>query len=755
MKRFGLILVVSLALLFGAQPARAQQSIDASAIHSDGDLAITADALMPTEAGTAVGSLTQKWGPLYASELWVETLVAQDTMATIGGRVLVAPTTTLIEDVDDDDTTIHVKHNNLASGDRIVLESGGSLEWMAVTSSASGSAGDYSYSVTRNLDGSGANTWSSGDAVLSTGASGDGFIDLYSDAGVIPGDTVGPSIVGNVRTGSTWDAVSPRWALGNLDGLYGYDSTIYGAAFGDPSGAWLKIDATNGLRIGYGANDPDIALDASGGTIADWSINNASLTSTGVGLYSDHLVSKARSFNGSSSVLARAFTSGTVDNWTIGAWANANTTGAQRFILNVGSGANGYGLLETTDGHWNGVISAVTTVGGSASSVTTGAWTFIALRRMGGTTQLFVNGSAVGSSTSGTPSNPSGDISIGARLNSGGTAFEQFFNGAIAHVFIVHAALTSAQIAAIAAGGPEGHGLAAHLVDTGDYAGQSPLYEYYPLIGSGASEELWQISGGALSATNAPSTDGPTIAMEAARVEVGSGSDAAGASAAYGGADDIALWAGATYANRATAPFRVTADGSVTMTDATITGDGSGLTNINGGHITAGTVTATQLGADSVTSAKIVAGTIVASDIASSTITADRMNVSSLSAITANLGTVTAGTISGVTITGGTITAGSGSEVFLSSDGITIEDGTSDRNAVKWGDGSSKIWGTSTDLSILADNEIVIGCCGIAVTVDRAHSSVNIDGSIFNGALGGSGTRHVCAESTGKIVVCP
>jgi hypothetical protein len=43
----------------------------------------------------------------------------------------------------------------------------------------------------------------------------------------------------------------------------------------------------------------------------------------------------------------------------------------------------------------------------------------------------------------------------------------------------------------------------------------------------------------------------------------------------------------------------------------------------------------------------------------------------------ANLGTVTAGTISGVTITGGTVTAGSGSEVFISSDGIEIEAGTS------------------------------------------------------------------------------
>jgi hypothetical protein len=234
------------------------QQIDASAIYSTGDLTLAPAGgdIMPNVGGSVnLGSLTTKYGAVHASELWVESLVAQGTIATIGGRVLVAPTTTLVADLTTSATTIHVKANNLASGDRIVLQANGVTEWMAVTSSASGSTGDYSYSVTRNLDGSGANAWSAGDAVLNTGVSGDGYIDLYSLAGLIPGDTVGPTIVGNVRTGTTWNSVAPRWAIGNLDGLYGYSATTYGAAFGDPSGAWLKIDPTNGVRMGYDTTD--------------------------------------------------------------------------------------------------------------------------------------------------------------------------------------------------------------------------------------------------------------------------------------------------------------------------------------------------------------------------------------------------------------------------------------------------------------------------------------------------------------------
>ncbi len=60
----------------------------------------------------SIGSPTQRWLAAYIAELNVQTLVAQDTLATTGGRVLVGPTTQLIDDLADAATTIKVKHNN-------------------------------------------------------------------------------------------------------------------------------------------------------------------------------------------------------------------------------------------------------------------------------------------------------------------------------------------------------------------------------------------------------------------------------------------------------------------------------------------------------------------------------------------------------------------------------------------------------------------------------------------------------------------
>lgn len=222
--------------------------------------------ILPSSGYTKnLGALTNKYLTLHAAELWVETLVAQDTMATIGGRVLVGPTTSLTADLTDSATSITVKHNQMASGDRVFMQANGKYEAMAITSGASGS-GPYTYSVTRNLDGSGANDWTAGDAVFNTGTTGDGFIDLYSINGLIPGSTAGPTIVGNVRTGTTYSDIAARWAIGNLNGLYGYGTDTYGAAFGDNSNAWVKIDPTNGVRIGHNATTY-VEVDASGNAL--------------------------------------------------------------------------------------------------------------------------------------------------------------------------------------------------------------------------------------------------------------------------------------------------------------------------------------------------------------------------------------------------------------------------------------------------------------------------------------------------------
>lgn len=71
-----------------------------------------------------------------------------------------------------------------------------------------------------------------------------------------------------------------------------------------------------------------------------------------------------------------------------------------------------------------------------------------------------------------------------------------------------------------------------------------------------------------ISATNLTLTSG---AANTANISCGSGANTAGLGSPNA-SSDIAIWAGSTFANRATAPFRVEADGSVIATDITATG---------------------------------------------------------------------------------------------------------------------------------------------------------------------------------------
>lgn len=348
-----------------------------------------------------IGAPFKKFLSLYAAELNVETLVAQETMATIGGRILVGPTTYLVENLAALATTVKVRHNNLNNGDRVHLEADGKVEFMAVTSAATkinrctsncqfelgsvagwasdgpgamfafdqgaaykgnysgvvppGEANAYhcvtgtdhvagathtvsivisrddqvpvapvaggqyriyidsilydsqvenlgnnffrvwatgvagnplnsdcagillpvgypgnhfvdalqielgstltpysevssSYTVTRNLEASANNPWEAGSAVFNTGQTGNGFIDIYSTRGVRAGTEIGPTIVGNIRQSLTYNDWKPCWALGNLQGIYGYGAGFYGLALGCYQGnSWITMEPTNGI----------------------------------------------------------------------------------------------------------------------------------------------------------------------------------------------------------------------------------------------------------------------------------------------------------------------------------------------------------------------------------------------------------------------------------------------------------------------------------------------------------------------------
>lgn len=202
------------------------------------------------------GSIQNKWLTIHAAELWVETLVAQNTVATIGGRVLVGATSTLTRDLASGSTVLYSKYNQMTTNDIVYMEkwtgTNAQVEFIRITSNGTLQlAGDYLYNVVRNLDGSGANDWLSGDAVFNTGVAGDGFIDLYALNGVANGSSAGATIAFNVRNSSTYNDWSQHAVIGNLKGTYDYGTDVYGFAAGKMSAStsWLSADAVNGIRI--------------------------------------------------------------------------------------------------------------------------------------------------------------------------------------------------------------------------------------------------------------------------------------------------------------------------------------------------------------------------------------------------------------------------------------------------------------------------------------------------------------------------
>lgn len=235
----------------GTRHAKFYGDVNTARVYADADLTLGAASNSVYPVGnyqTHLGGISRKWLTIHAAELYVEQLVAQETISTIGGSILVAPTTVLEADLPAAATTMVVKHNQMTLSDRVMLKSFGKFEVITINSNATGT-GPYIYSVIRNLDGSGANDWFAGDAVVNTGKVGSGFIDIYAQRGTKSALEKGPTLVGNVRTNMGPVDWEPRWALGNLNGIYQYASDTYGFAAGVRTGAWIAVDPVSGVRI--------------------------------------------------------------------------------------------------------------------------------------------------------------------------------------------------------------------------------------------------------------------------------------------------------------------------------------------------------------------------------------------------------------------------------------------------------------------------------------------------------------------------
>ncbi|MEW6650431.1 MAG: hypothetical protein AB1453_09600 [Chloroflexota bacterium] len=166
-----------------------------------------------------LGSSIRLWRKGWLSELDA-VLFAQNTITLLGGWLLITKDEGAIDaDVTGGATQINFGRV-MTAGDFVLFRAALKVEYMQVGSLVSGTT----YNVTRNLDGSGADTWPAGTPFAVLGQSGQGRIELNAF------DTPRLQMI---RQGATFNAQTELIRLGDLNGNWDYTSQKWGLAIGD------------------------------------------------------------------------------------------------------------------------------------------------------------------------------------------------------------------------------------------------------------------------------------------------------------------------------------------------------------------------------------------------------------------------------------------------------------------------------------------------------------------------------------------
>lgn len=219
-------------------------SADAVAIDTGANLTWTGDHifqgltktrhLQPEATDTYdLGSSTVLWRKGWLSEL--DTIIfAQNTVTLVGGWLVIGKNEgALAADVIDTDTQIDFGQS-MTTGDFVLFRAALKVEYMSVGSLVSGTV----YNVTRNLDGSGANSWPAGTPYAVLGQSGAGRIELNAY------DTPRMQMI---RQGASYNAQTELIRMGDLNGNWGYTGEKWGLAIGE-----------------YASGKPNITIDQDG-----------------------------------------------------------------------------------------------------------------------------------------------------------------------------------------------------------------------------------------------------------------------------------------------------------------------------------------------------------------------------------------------------------------------------------------------------------------------------------------------------------
>lgn len=183
-----------------------------------------------------LGTSLKLWRKGYLSEMEA-LLFVENSISVIGGWFYITKNQgTFSANVNDTQTTIDFG-TTMTLSDFVVIRTSLSVEYIQVGTLVSGTT----YNVTRNLDGSGANSWPAGTVFAVLGYSGDGRIELNAH------DTPRISIL---EQGSSYNIQTERIRLGDLVGWQTAGFTGYGIAIGNYSGGEsLVYSPTGGLEI--------------------------------------------------------------------------------------------------------------------------------------------------------------------------------------------------------------------------------------------------------------------------------------------------------------------------------------------------------------------------------------------------------------------------------------------------------------------------------------------------------------------------
>lgn len=226
---------------------------------------------------TNLGDLDRQFNSIHAGELVVQNLVAMHVMSTIGGQLLIAPTTKLVQTLSNTETGyMAVEHNddNLKNAYVILqgIKDDGAPKTEVIKTSAVDDDTNYGTSANpeyriqitnRDVNNDGVqNTWNPGEAVVCLyklgGAGNKGYIELTSTGSTL--NSYGPRISLNAAktTDTAWDAAKKVVVLGNLRNMADYsenEDVDFGMIIADDatlSTSYLKgatIDNNKGLRL--------------------------------------------------------------------------------------------------------------------------------------------------------------------------------------------------------------------------------------------------------------------------------------------------------------------------------------------------------------------------------------------------------------------------------------------------------------------------------------------------------------------------